>query len=101
MHYTQSFARSCALEKAQAGLLALARARLTPLTPSLLLVTLTHTVPNLDANGYKVLQNNLATSPHLLIKTCPPPPPPLTAPLRAPLKYPSHVRGLPKAGSKT
>jgi hypothetical protein len=36
----------------------------------------------------------------LPIETYPPPPPPI-APPAAPLKYPPHVRGLPKAGSKT
>lgn len=118
MRYTQSFARSCTLEEAQAVLLAVARTRLTPLPPSLPPATPTHTVPNLDANVSEVLQNSPTTSPHkpvetcppphLLIETCPsPPPPPATAtappaaPPTAPPKYPLHVRGLPKAGSKT
>jgi hypothetical protein len=78
-------------------LLAPARARLTPLPPSLLFAALTHTVPSLDANVSEVLQNSLANSPHQLVETCPPP----TAPSAAPLKYPPHVRSLPKAGLKT
>ena len=51
MHYTRSFARSCTLEEAQAALLALARAQLTPLPPSLPPATPTYTVPNLDDNS--------------------------------------------------
>jgi hypothetical protein len=55
MPYTRSFTRSCALEEAQAALLALARARFTPPPPSLPPATPTYTVPNLDANVSEVL----------------------------------------------
>ena len=101
MHYTWSFACARALEEAQAALLALARARLTPLPPSLLPATPTHTIPNLDTNVSKMLQNSLANSSYQLVETCPPLTAPLTALLTAFLKYPLHVRGLPKAGLKT
>jgi len=100
MRYTRSFARSRAAEEAQTLLLALTTAQLIPPPPPTPPPLPIYTVPNLETNVPKVLQNSSAISPHVPVETGPPPSRPIQRPA-APLVYPPHVPGLPKAGSKT